>query len=117
MTDEFRENLTASWRDEADCALAADSIPGMENAWVSSDPELQRRAIAICETCPVREMCITSAVHSGDARGIRGGFFFMHGRVLSEDAWAIKKLFGVRARIRQRVGRKSKPDVEQKHAS
>lgn len=31
------------------------------------------RAIAVCNTCPVRTQCLTDAIESGERFGVRGG--------------------------------------------
>lgn len=35
--------------------------------------KLSREAIAICKTCPVKNMCLTTAIVDGEQHGIRGG--------------------------------------------
>ena len=47
------------WRDQAACleVVSADYDPFFSDA-----AELQAEAIAICETCPVRDACVTFAV-------------------------------------------------------
>ena len=50
------------WRDQAACleVVSADYDPFFSDA-----AELQAEAIAICETCPVRDACVTFAVRTG----------------------------------------------------
>jgi WhiB family redox-sensing transcriptional regulator len=59
-----------SWRDQAACrdVVMADYDPFFGDA-----AELQAEAIAICETCPVRDACLTFAVRTGQQYGIWGG--------------------------------------------
>jgi WhiB family transcriptional regulator, redox-sensing transcriptional regulator len=58
------------WRDQAACleVVSADYDPFFSDA-----AELQAEAIAICETCPVRDACVTFAVRTGQQYGIWGG--------------------------------------------
>ena len=59
-----------SWRDLAACleVVSADYDPFFSDA-----KDLQADAIAICETCPVRDDCLTFAVRTGQQYGIWGG--------------------------------------------
>jgi len=59
-----------SWRDLAACldVVSADYDP-----FFADSAELQAEAIAICETCPVRDACLTFAVRTGQQYGIWGG--------------------------------------------
>ena len=59
-----------SWRDQAACleVVSADYDPFFADA-----KDLQSEAIAICETCPVRDACLTFAVRTGQQYGIWGG--------------------------------------------
>jgi WhiB family redox-sensing transcriptional regulator len=58
------------WRDQAACleVVAADYDP-----FFADSAELQGEAIAICETCLVRDDCLTFAVRTGQQYGIWGG--------------------------------------------
>ena len=59
-----------SWRDLAACldVVSADYDP-----FFADTAELQAEAIAICETCLVRDDCLTFAVRTGQQYGIWGG--------------------------------------------
>ena len=59
-----------SWRDLAACRgiVSADYDP-----FFADCADLQLEAIAICETCPVRDACLTFAVRTGQQYGIWGG--------------------------------------------
>jgi WhiB family transcriptional regulator, redox-sensing transcriptional regulator len=59
-----------SWRDLAACldVVSADYDPFFADA-----DDLQLQAIAICETCSVRDACLTFAVRTGQQYGIWGG--------------------------------------------
>ena len=59
-----------SWRDLAACldVVSADYDP-----FFADSPQLQAEAIAICETCLVRDDCLTFAVRTGQQYGIWGG--------------------------------------------
>ena len=58
------------WRDQATCleVVSADYDPFFSDA-----KDLQAEAIAICETCPVHDACLTFAVRTGQQYGIWGG--------------------------------------------
>jgi WhiB family redox-sensing transcriptional regulator len=59
-----------SWRDLAACldVVSADYDPIFADS-----AGLQAEAIAICETCSVRDACLTFAVRTGQQYGIWGG--------------------------------------------
>jgi WhiB family redox-sensing transcriptional regulator len=59
-----------SWRDLAACldVVSADYDP-----FFADSADLQAEAIAICETCLVRDDCLTFAVRTGQQYGIWGG--------------------------------------------
>src|SRR5829696_5367339 len=59
-----------SWRDLAACldVVSADYDP-----FFADSAELQAEAITICQTCPVRDDCLTFAVRTGQQYGIWGG--------------------------------------------
>jgi WhiB family redox-sensing transcriptional regulator len=57
------------WRDEAACR---DENPELFFP-LPSNPAAERRAKAICWTCPVREDCLTDALTTGASEGIWGG--------------------------------------------
>jgi WhiB family transcriptional regulator, redox-sensing transcriptional regulator len=58
------------WRDQAACleVVTADYDPFFADA-----KDQQAEAITICETCPVRDACLTFAVRTGQQYGIWGG--------------------------------------------
>jgi WhiB family transcriptional regulator, redox-sensing transcriptional regulator len=58
------------WRDQAACleVVSVDYDPFFSDA-----KDLQADAIAICETCLVRDDCLTFAVRTGQQYGIWGG--------------------------------------------
>ena len=58
------------WRDEAACR---DTVTASYDPFFADSAELQAKAIAICETCPVRDACLTFAVRTGQQSGIWGG--------------------------------------------
>jgi WhiB family redox-sensing transcriptional regulator len=59
-----------SWRDLAACleVVSVDYDPFFADA-----EDLQAEAISICESCPVRDACLTFAVRTGQQYGIWGG--------------------------------------------
>jgi WhiB family redox-sensing transcriptional regulator len=58
------------WRDQAACR---DVVTAEYDPFFSDTAELQAEAITICETCPVRDDCLTFAVRTGQQYGIWGG--------------------------------------------
>ena len=62
--------MTRSWRDLAACL---DVVSVDYDPFFADSTELQAEAIAICETCSVRDACLTFAVRTGQQYGIWGG--------------------------------------------
>ena len=62
--------LFRCWRDQAACR---DLVTADYDPFFADSAELQAEAIAICETCPVRDACLTFAVRTGQQYGIWGG--------------------------------------------
>jgi WhiB family transcriptional regulator, redox-sensing transcriptional regulator len=58
------------WRDEAACR---DVVTADYDPFFADSAELQAEAIAICESCVVRDDCLTFAVRTGQQYGIWGG--------------------------------------------
>jgi WhiB family redox-sensing transcriptional regulator len=58
------------WRDQAACL---EVVSGDYDPFFADSAELQAEAIATCETCPVRDACLTFAVRTGQQYGIWGG--------------------------------------------
>jgi WhiB family redox-sensing transcriptional regulator len=58
------------WRDQAACR---ELVTAQYDPFFADTVELQAEAIAICETCPVRDACLTFAVRTGQQYGIWGG--------------------------------------------
>lgn len=46
---------------------------GGEDLWYSDDKKKRRQAKAICNQCPVRELCLDYALEAGEPAGIWGG--------------------------------------------
>jgi WhiB family transcriptional regulator, redox-sensing transcriptional regulator len=59
-----------SWRDLAACL---EVVSAEYDPFFADSAELQVEAIAICETCLVRDDCLTFAVRTGQQYGIWGG--------------------------------------------
>lgn len=100
-------DLTAPWRDSAECASVTKKDPYMTHAWTDEDPRYHAEASRICvEDCSVRYDCVLAALEIGsDAYGIYGGFFFTRGALTNVQARALRKDMGLSARTRQRVPR------------
>jgi WhiB family transcriptional regulator, redox-sensing transcriptional regulator len=58
------------WRDQAACR---ELVTAQYDPFFADTAELQAEAIAICETCSVRDACLTFAVRTGQQYGIWGG--------------------------------------------
>jgi WhiB family transcriptional regulator, redox-sensing transcriptional regulator len=58
------------WRDRAACL---EVVSAEYDPFFSDTAELQAEAIAICETCAVRDDCLTFAVRTGQQYGVWGG--------------------------------------------
>jgi WhiB family transcriptional regulator, redox-sensing transcriptional regulator len=58
------------WRDQAACR---ELVTAEFDPFFADSTELQAEAIAICETCLVRDACLTFAVRTGQQYGIWGG--------------------------------------------
>jgi WhiB family transcriptional regulator, redox-sensing transcriptional regulator len=59
-----------SWRDRAACR---DSVTADYDPFFADTVDGQLKALAICESCPVRDACLTFAVRTGQQYGIWGG--------------------------------------------
>jgi WhiB family redox-sensing transcriptional regulator len=59
-----------SWRAHAACR---DIVSAEYDPFFADTADLQAGAIAICETCSVRDACLTFAVRTGQQYGIWGG--------------------------------------------
>jgi WhiB family transcriptional regulator, redox-sensing transcriptional regulator len=59
--------LPGHWQDEAACADADADL------FFSIDEEDQRRALSLCDACPVRTECLEHAIAHGEPYGIWGG--------------------------------------------
>ena len=59
-----------SWRNQAACR---DVVTTDYDPFFADTTELQAEATAICETCSVRDACLTFAVRTGQQYGIWGG--------------------------------------------
>lgn len=57
------------WRDEAVCASGDEDLPD----FFSKDKDEQARAVAVCHTCPVRKLCLESALDNSTVDGTWGG--------------------------------------------
>ena len=55
------------WRDQATCR---ELVTAQYDPFFADSAELQAEAIAICETCLVRDACLTFAVRTGQQYGI-----------------------------------------------
>jgi WhiB family transcriptional regulator, redox-sensing transcriptional regulator len=56
------------WIQQARCAQSRERW-----WWFPDSPEDAQRAIAVCETCPVKDPCLSFALASADSETVRGG--------------------------------------------
>ncbi len=66
--------MTKHWEDQGLCRHEL-----WRGAWFDHDPTTAAMAIAVCERCPVREICLEKALIRGE-QGIWGGKNFSPGR-------------------------------------
>jgi WhiB family transcriptional regulator, redox-sensing transcriptional regulator len=85
------------WRDRAACL---EVVSAEYDPFFSDTAELQAEAIAICETCAVRDDCLTFAVRTGQQYGIWGG----------QPQQFIRRLIAL-----ERAGRPQSPRVSASH--
>jgi WhiB family transcriptional regulator, redox-sensing transcriptional regulator len=85
------------WRDQAACR---DVVTAEYDPFFADTAELQAEAITICETCPVRDDCLTFAVRTGHQYGIWGG----------QPQQFIRRLIAL-----ERAGRPQSPRVSASH--
>jgi hypothetical protein len=89
----------APWRDDAACATPPF---GMENAWVSDEPELEHKARAICSGCKVAYACLLDAMVDQDSEGIRSGYRFQAGGLPTRDRTRLRNDYGFNGRAARR---------------
>lgn len=65
-----------AWREEAACAPLDPAVFFPE----SEEPEASAEAKIICETCPVRELCLEYALATNQSDGVWGGLDAGHRR-------------------------------------
>jgi hypothetical protein len=111
--------LTSFWRAYSKCTDKAAEDSELAGAWISYDSPNKAKAIIICKSCPVRDMCLSDAVQDKAAEGIRGGFYFHRGKVIASDAEKIKAAFGLVAerKYKQKGRPKMLVPVDQNQAS
>jgi WhiB family redox-sensing transcriptional regulator len=85
------------WRDLAACL---EVVSAEYDPFFSDTAKLQAEAIAICETCAVRDDCLTFAVRTGQQYGIWGG----------QPQQFIRRLIAL-----ERAGRPQSPRVSASH--
>lgn len=97
------ENIKADWRADAKCNHYTETMDFMVNAWIDSESQFRSLAKEVCENeCPVRDKCVMGAVFNPESYGMRGGFFFEDGALISSERDRLAVEFGVKARLRHR---------------
>ncbi|MHB8464700.1 MAG: WhiB family transcriptional regulator [Acidimicrobiales bacterium] len=81
----FADQLSDLTDERQDWALAAcRRQPGLSELFFSEQiPEINQ-AKAICETCPLLEVCLRGAVLRAEPWGVWGGQLFLNGRILAQ---------------------------------
>lgn len=89
-----------TWRDEAACGTPPE---GMETAWIDEAHPSKEIAEEICDSCPVRKLCLLDAVKDTRSQGLRAGMWFDTGRLWRKDRQKLLVDFGIQiARSRSR---------------
>lgn len=102
------------WRDEASCSAIVKVDPSMQSAWDNIDIGTWEKTVtepdpkadiasALCEDCPVRELCLRDALKDNEVEGLRAGFRFENGTTSQNDARRIFNEWGLRARVSKKA--------------
>jgi hypothetical protein len=115
-------NLYAEWRDNASCDSFANSedpevASEYANAWIQEDHPKLNDAVQICMECPVRALCVKDASTEEEVYGLRGGFFFIDGRLVSRDRATLHREFGLKVPVRQVPRKNFVSTVAQEHVA
>lgn len=71
--------------------------------WTNENDPAEEPARYVCKkVCPVRAICLGDAIHDPDSFGMRGGFFFIKGKVTYREGREIEKEFGMTPNTRQK---------------
>lgn len=102
---ELALDLGASWRKEALCKELITEQGILINAWIDEKDPNADYAKAACGECKVRTLCLQSAAADTAAYGVRGGYFFNNGALLTADVNRVFKeeRLIIRSRQKQRV--------------
>lgn len=98
------EDLAAPWRDEALCAKLPDSPekedePSRIDFTLDYDLGAIARAQKVCGVCPVKAICLSSAlIDRNKPTGVRGAFYFIMGGLDSDQREMVRKLYGAKSR-------------------
>lgn len=91
---EFRPSSRNDWTRQAACA-DPDSVLMFPDEW---NKEAVAEAKAVCEQCPVREVCLDAAMDRGERFGVWGG-------LSAEERWSLHRQ-AVRKAARERSAAK-----------
>ncbi len=79
-------DVTAAWKDDAACHAKATEDEKFSGAWINEQGVRRHVAENICRTqCEVRNQCLADALTDPWAEGLRGGYWFSTGALLSRD--------------------------------
>jgi hypothetical protein len=113
------EPLDADWRDESACGFETKNSPFMAGAWDGPNEDgvshpYAEQATEICiKRCPVRDICLQSALNNPKAQGIRGGYVFDNGRLPVAVAREIRDTMDLVPGPHQSLGKASRNDGEE----
>lgn len=110
LTDDSVSPLLAEWREDTPCLQKSTENADLASAWINENHVLKAIAEETCVNCEVRTQCLASALREGNAEGLRGGFWFSTGALLSTDRKRFRREFpnmSNSVRLRQRGNRGS----------
>lgn len=96
-------NVKADWREDSACSAAVEENPIIVSAWDDENSPMRTIADSICESCPVRMICLVDAIEDENSFGNRGGFFFDRGAVSTREHRNLGRNLGLQARKRQKT--------------
>lgn len=93
LNDDHRTHLLAEWREDTPCLQRATANEDLAGAWINENHRLKGIAEDTCRECPVSAQCLSDALQEGGAEGLRGGFWFSGGALLSIDRKRLRREF------------------------
>lgn len=94
--------MSDEWKKKALCHDLTTKDPSLATAWITEAGPNLEKATEVCLGCEVRMWCLRAAIDDPSSFGMRGGYFFVKGRLTSKDAARLRKELGIEAPVRQR---------------